>query len=414
MNSGAIAESYNRGYSFQEPVEVEEREIENLSIVNFTNNSISISWDNPTQIDDVESIDIYLNNVFHENTGTIVESWALTNLEESTYYSIILKAIDNNSNVLFESETVIQRTDGPTTNLNVPQYVTDAILVAQQDIPLKDPNDEFLKFIFITDTHYTDTPGIPVHTRANNPNSEKAATLLSQSGLYDFIVFGGDQHDANHCDKPTALKRISEAREILDQIPIDSYFIRGNHDVNYRALTDKEANRVENDEFYDAWNNNGSPKIVDPNNPKGNWFYRDFPSHNLRILLLNGCDNPIAEFGVSNEQKLFLENTMIDTTFDVFVFTHQFGVGSYPASVYKDFIRDKGGNVTVFAGHLHQDMFQNGSYGTKYIRTAAGLNLLQDEGTLDEICMDSIVIDTNQRKILMHRVGRGADRELDY
>lgn len=297
---------------------------------------------------------------------------------------------------------------------DLPSYALSLIEDAVTNMETINPDGTLPCFLFLSDSHNSNNP-TNTYTAGNNLVSERTAVELSKRINYDFFVHGGDVHDANKCNKVQALSRISTIKTILDDIPCDKYYVRGNHDVNARAEVNPELNRIESEEFYDIYNSS-SVKTVNPLDLKGSYFYRDFETHNLRIHLMNNCNSPTAEFGGdgTTKQKDFFENETLNTTKELILFTHSYGTGEGYRGNLRDYETAGGRVVQVFAGHLHQDNHIISPYNYEATRVQASLNKVVNAGTADEICFNSVVIDNVNKKVYIHRVGRGVSQEYDY
>ena len=293
---------------------------------------------------------------------------------------------------------------------DIPQYAIDAIRDAREAVFETTRNKNMLTFTFITDTHV----GLP----GNNLVSEATAVRLTNQQFVDFLVFGGDAHDATGTSYDEALRRIGLFKEVFDKCTLPVYYVRGNHDVNYKFNGASDA--LLSSDFYNLY----SRKVIrnvnaNPNDPFNNYYYVDYPEYKIRVAILQSNDSPSEYYNIAAEQLAFIENEILDISNDwgVLFFIHFYydsqGIAPKLMPVLNSFQSNGGTIIAVISGHLHVDG-SSAADGYLNIYTTCSLNTIEQAGSIDEIAFDVFSIDTDERKIFAHRVGRGNSRSFDY
>ena len=307
-----------------------------------------------------------------------------------------------------------------------------------------------------------------------NQGLRKSLNILSLSDSLDALVFNGD-----NADQPTEFnlprQRILMYKQEQDfantafsiaKCPV--FLLKGNHDNNYNMKHDDMnlTNVLHDADFKKLYWQNGSQGEVRKGN--NNYFYRDFPEKNIRLIGLDTSDSPEATDGdgvliYDRFHNSYLQQTQLDWLANValqnvgdmtVVITLHFSVnktvgtredntminhdllktiladfakgnvsnktitstGAIPAVVTYSF--STSGNIAgVLGGHYHYDNYKKVD-GINYILTRCSLimgdNVLKEkrleyDGTALEDAFDIFSIDTSNRTISTVRFGAGSE-----
>lgn len=303
---------------------------------------------------------------------------------------------------------------------------------------------ETLSFVWASDTHYgvgCDKEGI---TRLANVGDGVKA---------NFITITGDVLHGYY-DLATQKNDLAEVVASLSKGRTPYLLTMGNHDDNTWYASGNGSNPETSglsevmtpDKFHNyTVNRNDSGVVVDPANPWGGWYYKDFDHAKIRVICLNPEDFPYGEkdgkityngmyqFAYRQDQLNWLANTALKFTEDgwgVIILQHVDYAGFNVSEVqingglveqilraYQtkstgtatgnqvDFIVNVGYDFTDnasneyianFAGHIHKDTV-NVRYDVPHITTI-------NSGTNNGGC-DVVTINRETRKITMHRYG---------
>ena len=203
------------------------------------------------------------------------------------------------------------------------------------------------------------------------------------------------------------------------------FLIHGNHDNNniYAATLPTPADGyVFNDELYNwigIWPKNMDNAIKTVGTSL--YGYRDYDEHSIRVIYLDTSDSPnilnVSSFAVSAEQKAWLRDVALNTTYKVIVLSHcplisDIRVESYNwnsqvgelCTIIENFHNDNNPQHIVlgcFCGHIHEDA-QKLVNGINHISFKNG-------DTANMIC-----IDEDNEKIKIYSLGYSNDREYSY
>lgn len=317
-----------------------------------------------------------------------------------------------------------------------------------------DPADpDILEFAFITDTHgYGNTADV----RESAPNIARFVDYCHENPAIRFALFGGDLINSYETDRLQALWCLRQARADFSPLRIPMYFTRGNHDSNGKQKTvygkPDNSQIITDAQYYrlfsplSATNPLKHPEgiIVDPVDPQGNYFYRDFPSHRFRMIVLNNYNQDSLEmFGVRGQQMKWLAEIALDFStkenpeeWCFLLLTHAFTVNyqTNPAGrllhayVNGEDYRDEDMGVSyegrfgtpkrakmvgILGGHFHEDIYENVG-GYNLIISNRGYATSGEIGTRREICFDHFRLNTRTRTLEQRRIGRGLSHLYDY
>ena len=306
-------------------------------------------------------------------------------------------------------------------------------------------NKKFLNFAWITDCHINeeikDSPEL---------NNIVLFSNLCKENFLNFAASGGDIYTADETNFSEALSVIDNATQILGDVPIPLYFVKGNHDFN--AKGDMEQ-RISRSQWAMLFQNN-IDVVFNPNDPTGGYFYKDFENEKIRIIVTNCFDNKDDEAYLESvtwnrEQTRFIAEEALNFTnkinraeWGVIVLSHHmyhddlngpsairwelypileaFQKGeSYSGAkiggiaINVDFSQRGAGNlICTLHGHEHADNYDNAN-GWNNIGTDAGRGR-NYKGGVNEFCFSVFTVDTENKILYETRIGRGNDRKYSY
>lgn len=361
------------------------------------------------------------------------------------------------------------------------QLVEQAVLKAQQPEDEQLYSDEYVQsvadkvqslsgfsFTFMTDTH------IDGRALYGNPslNHLSNATRLSNLVPLKAVVHGGDLMDGVGV-KSKSLNYISQAVSTLvkeSEVPV--LMTQGNHDDNSPYLMQAEntpEQYITAEEWYWTVTRNleGYNIVQNQNDLDGNYFYLDFESDKIRMLVVNTNDLPYVledgtvkylatngDFAISDAQLDWIAAEALDFSekeegWGLVVISHvplhypdvtgaqncrnaqiltdmleafQSGENYAPDSWDGDFAQSVSVDfsaqgpqevIACIAGHNHRDLSRKIN-GIWYITTAASLANQRAYGTEEEDAFDVFTIDRNEKRIYATRFGAGEDRVFSF
>lgn len=187
-------------------------------------------------------------------------------------------------------------------------------------------NNNTLSFAYITDTHYESST-----TNVTQYSKEHAANVADYSffGNLDFIVHGGDVVDGK-LPLVTTLKDLSAVGKEMNKADCDVFVTKGNHDDNSLYVSQQTTKLLSDMVSPTTWFNRFIKPIynhvnVNPLDPTGGYFYKDFDFQKIRVVVLNLLDIPftanadnspkyfgIWTYGLSNNQLNWVANTALN------------------------------------------------------------------------------------------------------
>lgn len=313
--------------------------------------------------------------------------------------------------------------------------------------------DSLFEFAFITDIHQSSPSA---DTRVADRNVASFVEYCNQTPSLALACFGGDLFNSYDTDRLQALWCMRRAHSFFDSLKLPFYPTRGNHDSNGKR---RLANRTPDNsqiitdlEYHNLWsplselNPLYHPEgvVVNPAEPNGNYFYRDFPRQRVRFIVLNDYHYDFMEkHGYTGEQLRWLGEQALDFSayadareWGVILVGHAFvGKADRYAIVRilqafqqgRDIVENSEGIVIqgrftqqgpmqligCFHGHYHADMYNNKA-GFNIIGVARGFATDGEIGTIDELCFDHIIINVREKTIRERRIGHGTDRLYRY
>lgn len=313
--------------------------------------------------------------------------------------------------------------------------------------------DSLFHFAMITDIHQTSPTG---DTRVADANVRSFVEYCNHTPELQFAYFGGDFFNDYDTDHQQALWCMERAHFGFDPLRLPFYATRGNHDCNGKCRTpDRKPDNsqiITDREYYTLWspmsplNPLGHTEgiVVNEADAEGNYYYRDFPRHRIRMVMLNDYHFDSLEMhGYRGEQLRWLCEEALDMRskpdrqeWGVLLFGHHF-VGKadryaivrvlqafqqgrdidetdYGVSMHGSFAAQGPMQIVGFVhGHVHADIYSN-LPGFNVIGVARGFATDGELGTKDELCYDHFVINTRAKTIHEQRVGHGMDRHYRY
>ncbi len=215
---------------------------------------------------------------------------------------------------------------------------------------MSDIDRDTFSFMFATDIH-ADT--------ATKLENVIALGAYIKSLPLDCVILGGDYFEGNLI-KSSSMKKHREVFQIIrkevSDIPL--VIVKGNHDTNtvYATAQGVPAEMISNKEWYAhavKYTEQYSNVFRDISNPYGGYYYLEFESKKIRVVVLNNCEakqdangipNDLASLYVSSAQykwfaevALNLSGKAVPTDWHVMVVSHSQPVLS---ALYHDYAMD--------------------------------------------------------------------------
>lgn len=282
-----------------------------------------------------------------------------------------------------------------------------------------------LVLTLLSDTHYV-----------INGNWETcAATIEAVNGQIkpDGVVHLGDLTDGILDQKICR----NYSRRILDRIRgwgMPFYMTIGNHDVNYFKKNPYILSKTEQYDYY-------LRDIVSGELTEGQlWYHADFPKQKLRCLFLHSYDNSEKlRYGFPQEELDWIQQKLEETppAYQVILFSHEAPLarldywaneirGGETLTEALDLWNTEHDNriLAFIHGHTHADFiyrkrtFPIVSVGCSKIeyfedkKPDGAIRPVRAEGEVSQELWDTVIINTEQRRIDFVRFGAGTDRSI--
>lgn len=327
-----------------------------------------------------------------------------------------------------------------------------SILLSPATAQEEDP--DVLEFAFITDTHKW---GPSADVRFADHNIEAFKQYCLERPQLQFALFGGDFMNAYDTNHEQALYCLEHARRDFEGLNIPLYVTKGNHDCNGKQWTadgKRDNSQIITDhEFYQLFHpmspsnplSDSTGIVIDPVHPEGNYYYRDFPRHKFRLIVLNDYDiDSLEYFGYHGpqmkwlaEKALYFADKEQPTEWCFLILGHGFGFNMFGKPISRllhaymqgqDFEdQDRGYSyhcqfdkqprahlVALLGGDNHEDLYDNPD-GYNIIHLNRGFATGGEVGIPnEELCFDHFVLNTREHTLLDHRIGRGRDHKFSY
>lgn len=310
---------------------------------------------------------------------------------------------------------------------------------------------DVIEFALITDTHgYGPTADI----RSAIANTTEFVKYCNEHPRIKFALFGGDFMNDYDTDHTQALWCLTHARQDFADLRVPFYTTKGNHDCNGKQ---KKADRTPDNsqiitdlEYYKLFsplsedNPNYHPEgiVVDEDNPYGNYYYRDFESHRVRLIVLNNYDLDYLEvYGYHGKQMKWIAEKALDfsekeepTKWCFLMVGHAFSVSynNNPLTrlmhAYKEgsdfsdtdsgvfyrgrFNQPRAQFVGMLSGHFHYSMYNN-SEGYNMIRFDRGF-ATGGEVFSQNVSFSHLILNIRQKTLEEKHIGRGRSRLFRY
>lgn len=314
-------------------------------------------------------------------------------------------------------------------------------------------SDSLFQFAMITDVHQF-SPTADYRNADNNVLS--FVKYCNEHKELAFAYFGGDFFNAYDTDHSQAVWSLQQSHRVFDSLTIPFYTTRGNHDCNGKQRTaDRKPDNsqiITDDEYYEMWSplSEANPLrhpegiVVNAEDPKGNYYYRDFDQYKIRMVMMNAYDSDSMEiYGFHGQQLKWLSEQALDFSqksdrqeWAVVLFSHYFQgkIQSYAVDrIIKAFhegydIKERDNHVSFHGkfeaqgpmqvigcihGDQHADLYNNNA-GYNVIGLTRCFASEGEVGTDDELCYDHFVINTNTKTLTEKRIGRGVGRTFSY
>ena len=331
-------------------------------------------------------------------------------------------------------------------------------------------NAGILSFPFLTDIH-----DHPTYKRAYKYN---ILNMLGRMGTYDFICCGGDM--LNYDTKDELIENISEYNRLMTQgVQVPCFVLKGNHDASGEDVSSEDTSNILTDnEWYKlACSALDNECKMNPLEPYGGYYYRDFEKAKIRVIFMNTSQiNGLGEY--LNPLNVIIKQDQVDwlcdyaldfsdkgadkTNWGVIIMSHASvnvveagnsigaqsrviehilyafmngtsysgsdGTGIYEVSADVDFTsQGEMEFICNICGHAHYDRITTFStLNRPCITVGSGIpdqstptaegatNPTRTSGTITMELLDIISVDTVGRKIYCTRYGAGNNREVSY
>lgn len=311
---------------------------------------------------------------------------------------------------------------------------------------------DVLEFALITDTHqYGSTADI----RVADQNVNSFIDYCNSTPQIEFAMFGGDFYNAYDTDHEQGMLLLSQAAQGFSRLRMPFYATRGNHDCNGKCrtpdgkrdntqiITDREFHTLFNPTNRESVFYHPEGIVTDPDNPYGNYYYRDFEQQRVRIVVLNNYDRDSLEIaGYHGQQMRWLAETALDfrqkedpASWNVLLLGHALIIDQTNNPISRllhayvrgqDFFdtdagvtygcrysnRQNARFIGFIYGHYHEDIYTNWD-GYNMIAVNRGYATGSETGRYEE-SFDHFVINTRTHIIEERRIGRGQSRTYSY
>lgn len=329
------------------------------------------------------------------------------------------------------------------------KYVKPAMVSVEQARQRFNP-DRF-EFAVITDTHNF---GRSADVRDADKNIEEFVKYCNEHPALQVAVHGGDFINAYDTDHDRALWCLTKARAQFIGLQIPFYTVKGNHDCNGKQWIENRRDNsqiVTDREYFDLFspfavtNPLSSPEgiVYNNNEPTRNYYYRDFDTQRVRLILLNAYHRDSLEtLGYDGEQLRWFAEEALDFSqksdpeeWGFIIIGHLLPQGTKRAIgrlliAYNDGSEEyaEPGNSAPFVwsrakhkhaqmiafigGHQHIDTYSNGT-GYNHITMTRGF-ATGNEVECSPLCFSHFIIDTRNHTIEEKRIGNGRSRIYTY
>lgn len=316
--------------------------------------------------------------------------------------------------------------------------------------------DDNFVFAWLSDNHLP-----PVFGVREADMTDMAIAISDKSVNFNAIINTGDSvMELSGFNGMNALRKVGEKINTNKLV-----YCQGNHDRNIISPIISKQN------FYNTIYRQTIDENIHWGNKLDSYFYRDYPNHKIRIVVLNvyeffnDMDNDTVDptkVGYSNTQLNWLANTalVVDSDWHVIIVTHDAPVAldhngadiqhnkqslidilqsfkngtsttiTYTDSTYPELFSinvtthftSAGNIIALLAGHAHYDDADKVN-GINYIQINCAYMDVTNEFSgfrdrtmyeLSSVLFDIGVVDKTNRTLVLKRVGYGSDRNFTY
>ena len=359
--------------------------------------------------------------------------------EDERYFRVMLTRLDGGEiPKIAETEGILEFVNRVPESSSPELYYEDEIELTSKEIAeAKESTIAPLTIALLADTHYA--PGTTWDKSLQNVRA------VNERVLFDNIIHLGDLTDG--LGSKLLTKHYAEyVMNDIRSLNLPTYLTVGNHDTNYFHGNPDVYSLPEQ---YDAYHSGKDPVDV-VRNGADLWYYVDRYPQKLRMLFLGSYDASRHDrYGFWEEEVEWVKQTLSCTSADwcVIVFSHlpllpemhywtrDLRNADRLLAVLERFNIGEGGSggageagrlLGYIHGHNHCDQI-NTAYGFPiislgsnkmeyftYYKPEGAVIYNRTAGTASEDLWDTLVIDTNNRKLSFIRFGAGENREIRY
>lgn len=326
------------------------------------------------------------------------------------------------------------------------EIVTDGYAIPDFLSPLVDNMIETLEtsctektmlIAFTTDNHYGATDG------ANWPDTIGTIRAINSRYKLDAVIDGGDMINGNET-AANARNRLAGMIAKMNIANPPAYAAVGNHDDD--SFTSSTEVLLPQTQLYALM---GRPfsRNYDAINRAKPYGYKDFPMFGIRLIVMDSRigdvrGDSVQNWGYDSEQIAWLENTALDTDYQVMIFCHMPLTKEYAVSnlqpvngadvreILESFIAGGGTVIGWFHGHTHWDFIGQHTEVNGFHEVSTGCSRVQAlapsytptgaviparaGGTATQELYDIIAVKPDSRTVQMFRFGAGSNRSFTY
>lgn len=332
--------------------------------------------------------------------------------------------------------------------------------------------------LWISDSHYEnlfDSTVAGAYPYGGMYGLNHAAVAEYLSNYVDVVVAGGDNTNGIDASLQHSISDLYSyaTRLIVSSSESDKFLLLGNHDdgspIAAQGVTVSPDMVMTNEDFEKAFMT-GDLNFGETRDNGGLYFYKDYPDKKVRVIGLNSLDIPYdmknsdgsskytrwLDYAYNNEQLNWLVNSalMVPQGYGVIICTHiplTYGFTPSSKSSYHNFdmfeeilncfvtgqsktiesksgtppefattVNTKFGNqgprsiIGLYGGHVHVEFLTKLTNFTQVISLADVNVSVNNIGTINELGMSVIQVDTQNRQVDILGLGRATNRSYKY